>query len=210
MWVASVHKGEGLKDPSVRKGGDPRTLASRRHWQVVTVTAGVLWTASERRSTCTSSTSLPSSSTIFGVIVEGPFKGSVLALASQCCTSQSGYMLREMCRGSSLHESCVLASSLLIKSSLASPFVSGFTFPRQFIALFDEISHIFKVKWTLQGRFLTSPRHCADTARLCFHSPSSWLVLACCFPIVTSSPPCRRTLEVSRRHLLRLTSTSSL
>ena len=59
-------KGRGPKDPSVRQGGDPRTLASRRHWllQVVAATAGGLWTAGEGRPTSASSTSLPSSSTV--------------------------------------------------------------------------------------------------------------------------------------------------
>ena len=48
--MASVHKGRGAKDPSVRRGGDPRTLASRRHWllQVVAATAGVSATVSYR------------------------------------------------------------------------------------------------------------------------------------------------------------------
>ena len=41
-WV--LQKREGPKDPRVRRGGDPRTLASRRHWlpQVVAATAGAI------------------------------------------------------------------------------------------------------------------------------------------------------------------------
>ena len=43
-WAASTPKERGPKDPGVQKGGDPRTLASRRHWllQVVAATAGTM------------------------------------------------------------------------------------------------------------------------------------------------------------------------
>ena len=38
-----LHQGRGPKDPSARRGRDPRTLASRRHWlvQVVAATASI-------------------------------------------------------------------------------------------------------------------------------------------------------------------------
>ena len=113
-------KGREPKDPSVRRGVDPRSPGVAAPLSAAGCRGSCWRVVDGRRGKIDLHIFYVLTLFVYDFTASWLKAFSRVVCPLQGRLAPQGYMLRDMCRGSSLHGSCVLASSLLFTSSLAS------------------------------------------------------------------------------------------